>query len=177
MGLNDIELTPAALASLYGSLLVESATDVFRQPEPSQKTDPVPDEKEEPKWKHLGNNEKQILVAVHYKDSPIIPDTALNLLTNMLNACKLSLADVAIINFNSYQETGSKEILANFKSKQVLLFGIEPADFGLPVSFPVFQVQRVANTTFLYSPTLEEIANDKLIKSKLWVSLQHFFTL
>src|SRR5690242_1891444 len=105
MGLNDIELSPAILAAMYKSLLVESEPDELKQFEPPKNpAPPAPSvEQSAPTWKQLGNNQKQILIVVRYEDSPILPDTALNLLTNMLNACKLSLDDVAIVNFHNYQ--------------------------------------------------------------------------
>jgi len=57
----------------------------------------------------------------------------------------------------------------------VFLFGLNPIDFGLPVGFPQFQVQTVAGCTFLYAPAIEESRTDKLLKSKLWVSLRSIF--
>ena len=175
MGLNNIELTPSSLVALFGTVLIESEAGEINSFTPAPKTESKAPEINEPALKHLGNNQKQILIVVNYSDCPILPDPALSLLTNMLNACKLSLADVAIINFHNYRTNSSKEILAKFKSRQILLFGIEPADFGLPVNFPLFQIQALAGATFLYSNSLDEIATDKLAKSKLWVSLQHIF--
>jgi hypothetical protein len=127
------------------------------------------------KWKYLGANQKNILVMVDYPDTVHLPDEELSFLTSMLTACKLSLADVVIINRNNYKETPYKELISHFKSKIIFLFGVDPVSFGLPVSFPHFQVQPFANASFLYAPPLEERKKDELLKSKLWVSLRRIF--
>ena len=179
MALNDIQLSPNIIAALYPSSLINlDKVDVI--PLSKQAETIVPEIKIEPaavetSWKCLGNNQKNILIIVNYDTAVHLPDEELNFLTNMLAACKLSLGDVAIINRYNYKETGYKDFLAHFKSRIVFLFGLEPAIFGLPVSFPHFQVQTVANCTFLYAPALEETRNDTLLKSKLWVSLRNIF--
>ena len=180
MGLNDLHLTPNIIAALYPSSLINlDKADVIQQSKPIQPLSAEitreSDKTIETGWKFLGNNQKNILIVVDYNNSVHLPDEELNFLTNMLAACKLSLGDVAIVNKNSYKENGYKHFLAEFKSKIIFLFGVEPFDFGLPVSFPYFQVQSVAGCTFLYTPTLDEQRNDALLKSKLWVSLRIIF--
>jgi hypothetical protein len=125
----------------------------------------------------LGGNQKNILVVVNNSNVIYLPDEDLEFLTNILNACKLSLDDVAVVNTNNTPGEGYKEYLKNWSSKIVLLFGVDPVSFDLPVNFPEFQVQSLNNTTFLYSPALSECGTNKLLKSKLWVSLQRIFGL
>ena len=71
----------------------------------------------------------------------------------------------------------TRNLLTFFKSKIVLLFAVEPASFGLPMSFPHFQIQPFAGNSFLFSPSLKELENDKMLKSKLWVCLKRLFNL
>ncbi len=169
MGLNDIRLNSSVAASLYRNTLVEiDSKDAVQQPEPLV---PVT----ETAWKHLGNNKKNILLVVDYSNVTYLPDEELNFLASILAACKLDLGDVAIVNRQHYLEHNYKNILDHFTSKTILLFGIDPVDFGLPMAFPQFQVQAFNNSTFLYSTVLEECRKDKLLKSKLWVSLQKIF--
>jgi hypothetical protein len=127
--------------------------------------------------KALGANEKNILIVVNYNNIVFIPDEELEFLTSILKACKLSLNDVAIVNTNNNPVDGYKEYTKQFTSKIVLLFGVDPLSFGLPINFPEFQVQSLTNTVFLYSPSLSECMANKLLKSKLWVSLQRIFGL
>ena len=178
MGLNDLQLTPAVLTALYPSSLISTDELPVPLPKPIDR-DPVPtvppaSADTEKKLKYLGDNRKNILVVVNYPGVVHLPDEELNFLTNMLTACKLSLGDVVIINQNNLDEN-YKDMLTMFKSKTIFLLGVEPFAFGLPVSFPHYQVQTVANCTFLFTPTLEEQRNDPLLKSKLWVSLRTIF--
>lgn len=179
MGLNDLHLSPALLSRLYPSSLVNTDnTDIIQPIAPAKESKKVKIEIEkptDPAWKFLGSNQQKILIVVNYSNAVHLPDEELSFLTNMLAACKLSLGDVAILNRKNYQDVLYKEIVTYFQSRIVFLFGVEPAGFGLPVSFPHFQVQSLANITFLYLPALEERHTDTLLKSKLWVCLRSIF--
>jgi hypothetical protein len=175
MGLNNIDLPAAALADLYSSSLVETGEIT---PAKKTATAPLPALPAETGkgTRSLGENKKNILIVVNNNEAVHISDNELTLLTSMLAACKLSLADVAIVNTNQ-QAASYKELLSEFSSKVCLLFAIEPSGFGLPMSFPHFQIQPFANCSFLYSPSLTELENDKVLKSKLWVCLKRLFNL
>jgi len=179
MGLNDLHLSPSILSRLYPSSLINTGNIEMAQPGiPAKDSSKSKKEIETlllPAWQFLGSNQRNILVVVNYSNAVHLPDEELSFLTNMLAACKLSLGDVAIVNRNNYKDVLYKDILTHFQSKIVFLFGVEPAAFGLPVSFPYFQVQLFANCTFLYTPALEVRNNDPLLKSKLWVSLRSIF--
>jgi hypothetical protein len=179
MGLNDLQLSPGIIARLYpSSLIAPDSSDPVQISKPDDNA-PVKKTKAEPAsdpvWKSLGNNQKNILIVVNYTELVHLPDEEFSFLTIMLAACKLSLDDVVIINQNNYKDTGCKDLLAHFQSRTVFLFGVDPIVFGLPVGFPHFQVQNVAGCTFLFAPSLEENRTDKLVKSKLWVSLRSIF--
>jgi hypothetical protein len=169
MSLNDIQLPATAIAGLYRSSLIE-----INETPAITKTDVVVADHNP---KYLGENKKNILIVVDYSDAVYLPDEELNFLTNMLVACKLSLADVAIVNRNSFNESNYIELVSGFKSRIVFLFGVDPVSFGLPVSFPFFQIQPFANATFLFTPSLEECNKDTLLKSKLWVCLRRIFAI
>lgn len=176
MSLNELRLSSSLVAMLYPNSLLDmgsdDATPVPNKPVAEQKIDA---ETKASKW--LGNNQKNILIVVRYNDFVHLPDDELKFLAGMLTACKLSLDDVAIINTNNYKKGGYSDILAEFKSRIVFLFGITPVDFGLPVNFPAFQVQTVSGTTYLYSPALEDRSTDSLFKSRLWLSLRSIFSI
>jgi hypothetical protein len=173
MDINHIQLPPNLIAELYTSSLVETGEISAKATPPVVMT---ADKTTVTGWKSLGENKKNILIVVSYADAVHIPDGALQFLTNMLSACKLSLADVAIVNIHTQPAT-YKELLAEYKSKVGLLFDIEPSGFGLPMSFPFFQIQPFASCSFLYAPSLQELEDDKIQKSKLWVSLRRLFNI
>lgn len=131
----------------------------------------------EDEWKFLGKNAQNVLVVVDYQSAVHIPDDDLGFLTQLLAACKLNLGDITLINFLHYRQTSYQAILEKFGSRRIILFGVDPLQWGLPIGFPHFQQQAFAGCRFLYAPQLSAIKTDKLIKTKLWVALQPFFGL
>ena len=177
MSLNELRLSSSLVAMLYPNSLSESDNDnavpASNNPVAQQKTNVAGTETS--KW--LGNNQKNILIIVRYADVMHLPDEELNFLTGMLTACKLSLDDVAIINICNYEMVNYKEMIMQFKSRIVFLFGVTPGEFELPVNFPAFQVQTLSGCTYLYTPALEERNNDSMFKSRLWLSLRSIFSI
>lgn len=191
MSLNDIELNPQLLAGLYSkSLIGETDNDVDFPAKtvlpPKQQTNIIkePTKAAKPEksiaapvsnFKSLGSNQKNVLVGVHYADTTHLPDAQLDFLTNLLKACNLGLGDVAIINMNNFTGIDHNQILENFKTKTVLLFGITAQEFGFPFDILPYQVQQFAGKTVIQSPALHEIENDKAAKGKLWMGLKRIF--
>ena len=159
MGLNNIQLKPNLLADLYKNSLIETVAT---------------DSPEKTGLKHLGNNRKNTLVIVSHDSVRYIPDGELSFLTNVLSACQLSIADIAIIN-SKHTEPGDLKNFIDKESKNVLLFGIAPLSIGLPINFPAFQLQAFDNRTYIHTPSLSEIENDKKLKTRLWTSLKTLF--
>jgi|CXWL01.1.fsa_nt_gi hypothetical protein len=181
MDLNHIELPVAVVVDLYQSSLVEdneiSVKNVIVAEAIQEALLPVADTAINGQWKSLGSNNKNILIIVNTSEAVHLPDNDLTFLTGILTACKLTLADVAIVNLNNHPEASYKELILFFKSKIVFLFDIEPDAFGLPMSFPHYQIQAFAGNSFLFSPSLKKLENDRVEKSKLWVCLKRLFNL
>lgn len=160
MSLNNIQLKSSMLADLYRHSLVETESKTS-----------IPESKQ---LKYLGNNRKNIIVIVSHESVPFLPDRELNFLSNVLAACKLSIADIGILNAYNTDETGLQNII-NTEANKVLLFGIEPLAIGLPINFPAFQLQPFNNRTYLHAPTLSQVENEKALKTRLWTSLKAMF--
>lgn len=160
MSLNNISLHIGQIAELYPATLVES-------------TIVVPDSSG---LRFLGSNARNIVVLTDYPDVSFLPDSDLSFLTSVLGACKLSIGDTAIVN-KSKVNMDITQVLKELQARQVLLFGIEPLDIGLPMNFPVFQLQAFDKRTYLYSPTLGELQKDKANKMQLWNCLKKMFGL
>lgn len=171
MDINHLQLPPRLLTDLYARSLIH--TNENPVPEPGQGVKRT----ELNEWRWLGENKKNILVLVKYEGSVHLPDKELQFLTNMLSACQLSLADVAIVNLLKQPQQSYKDLMDQFKSKVALLFDIEPSGLGLPMNFPFFQIQPFAACSFLYVPSLSVLEKDKVLKSKLWVSLRRLFNI
>ncbi len=173
MDLNSILLSAPVLTELYGNTLVEQG--VY-----SPTTEVHNVDKKEVKltgWKSFGDNKKNILILVKYPGVEFLPEQQLNFLNGMLAACKLELKDTALINIGDHQMASYKEIMSQFKSRIILLFDVAPASIGLPLDFPHFQIQPFSGNSFLYSPSLDDLENDKMLKSKIWVCLRRLFNI
>ncbi len=57
----------------------------------------------------------------------------------------------------------------------MILFGVPPLSIDLPINFPPFQLQAFNKRTYLYSPALAELEQDKALKGKLWGCLKTLF--
>jgi len=172
MSLNSIKFEPTDIASLYKNSLVQINAKQQVLPQTNINDEPV-----DSVWKYLGENKKKTLVIVRNANAVHISDKQLSFLTKLLAACNLNLADVAVLNFHDHNSTEFNEILDYFKPKIVLLFDVEPGEFGLPMIFPQFQVQGHKDTLFVSSPSLDVIEPDKSLKGKLWVCLKKIFNL
>ncbi len=177
MSINHIELPASVVVDLYHLSLIDSGKPIANENIAEEVLQSAAETINSYAWKSLGSNLKNILIIVKTEDAVHLPDNELTFLTGILGACKLSLADVAIVNLNNHPEASYKELTSFFKSKIVLLFDMEPASFGLPMSFPHYQIQAFAGNSFLYSPSFKNLENDKVEKSKLWVCLKRLFNL
>ncbi|MEJ0105464.1 MAG: hypothetical protein WDO19_24170 [Bacteroidota bacterium] len=178
MKLNKLKLPHSVISGLYSKSLVTTGDDRVNETGPDIRINVIETDEPliaAPQIQFLGGNKKNILILVNYEKLNYLPDEELTFLTSMLGACKLNLADVAIINLDKIPAPSYKEILDQLNGNILLLFGTDPSRLNLPVSFPHFQVQSFNKYTFLYTPSLDEMKNDKILKSKLWVCLRRIF--
>jgi len=169
MSFEKLQLPDFVITSLYkDKLVVLDEAGVTQLKEPEIKKQPV----------YLGENKQQVVILVNDDEAVYLRDEWLDLLSNMLNACKLNLGDVAIINIarNQFSYTGLKELLS---PKFLLLFGVPATGIALPFTVPHYQVQQYDQCSFLLAPSLASMISHsqgaKLEKSKLWLSLKKMF--
>ncbi len=126
----------------------------------------------------LGNFQKKVLVVVQDTTARHLNDEDYALLTKILEAVNLSIADTAIVNAAAHplEYYALQEKLPAAIS---FYFGVAPADIGAPIRFPHFQVQKWNQTTFLFSPSLSEMNRPDdaalTLKKSLWASLKRIF--
>lgn len=129
-------------------------------------------------YKFLGNNRRKITILVNAPDNAFLPDDQLAFLTKILEACRMNIGDVAIVNLASTPAVIST-LRQQLTPAFILLFGLEPAALRLPINFPTFKIQEYDGCTYLAAPLLEQLVRpgeeSKLLKSKLWVSLKTMF--
>ncbi|RYZ27735.1 MAG: hypothetical protein EOO10_11820 [Chitinophagaceae bacterium] len=160
MSLNNISLPSQLLADLYKNVLVQGSASAV-----PVKVDVA----------FLGKNEKNILIVVNKDDAPFLPDNELSFLTNVLSACQLGLADVAIVNWNKLKEKNVEDIFEQLQSREVLLFNIDPSMFGLPEEVQSYSVNKMGSHQVVVAPSLSEIEKNKEAKKQLWLALKQLF--
>lgn len=165
MSLDNIQLPPQIIAGLYNKSLV--LLDSYA---PTTETTPGST------FKFLGKNAKRILVLVSVTDSIFLADEALDFLTKMLDACQLSLADIALVNVSD-EKVFYQQLVEQFSPECFLLFGIAPADIDLPIHFPNFQLQKYNNCSFVTAPSLQVLAGSTAEKKLFWTALKTLFQL
>ncbi len=165
MSLNDIRIPAIVIQELYKETLVEVEPRI-------RVSDPKP-----AGISYLGDNRKGIVIIVKAPEAVYLPDDQLNFLLGILTACKLSMADIALLNLSQIAEISYNEITRQLGAEKIILFGVEPAALELPLQFPYYQVQQYNNQTYLASPGLTVIVNDRAEKTKLWASLKQLFAL
>jgi hypothetical protein len=163
MSLDNIELSGQSCEILFRrNLIADSISEM------------TADSQEKSEIRSLGDNQKQILFLVNNTSSGFLPDEEMELLTNLIIACKLSMADIALVNFNSNKKN-YQDFNDQFNPKKILIFGIETNELKLPFTIPYFQIQPFHQQFYLTAPPLNEFLNNKNLKKELWVCLQKLF--
>ncbi len=125
----------------------------------------------------LGRNEKRIAIIVNEATTIYLPDEELNFLMGILTACKLSMADVALVNISKTLATTYTEIEEQLNAEKILLFGVSPAQLQLPLQFPNYQIQKYNSQVYIAAPALKVLHGDKEEKTKLWNCLKQVFAI
>jgi hypothetical protein len=191
MDLNNIALSDLIIAEWYGdTVLVPGSTRSVQPKEaPVQPSAPIqpaasvqPSAPAQPAapptYKFLGNNARRIAIIVDSPGSPFLPDEELGFLTKILEACRMNIGDVAIVNHHT-APVNIAQLRQQLQPASILLFGVDPTAIRLPINFPAFRLQPYDQCTYLYAPPLQHMtagnADAKLLKSKLWVCLKTLF--
>lgn len=202
MSLNNLRLPEPVIAGLYKELVLpdkkigaaeskKTGPDVFTdeatvaQPASAAADQrlPVADHQPaaaspDPAYSFLGGNLKKIILLQSSPDAPFLPEPHLVFLTKMLEACKMNLTDVAILNHFTRAVTISS-LKAQLNPATIILFGLNPTEIKLPFTIPAFKIQEYDHCRYLCSPALHTLNQDteegKLLKSKLWLCLRKLF--
>lgn len=166
MSLDNIQLSPFLMQELYKNSLIDG--DNSQPGTKSLKTDET---------LFLGKNQKNILVIVDEEELLYLSDENLNFLIGILGACKLSLSDIALLNFGKSRDINYKTLQEKFKPGIILFFGVDPAILEFPLQFPHYQLQSYNKQTYLSAPALDVLAADKQQKQQLWASLKKLFSI
>jgi hypothetical protein len=179
LSFQNLILPSASLPALYGSVLVQTG-DVSGEPAIKvEKPFVEPVEAAKPGiYGFAGKNRKNITLVVHAPGKGNINEKQLTFLTRILQACKLGIDDVAIVN-HALLPVENAALKQQLAPKNMVLFGVSPIDIGLPLTFPLFKLHLYDTVTYLHVPAIDELNKDtedgKLLKTKLWVCLRQMF--
>ncbi|SHM98822.1 hypothetical protein [Chitinophaga sp. CF418] len=160
MSFDKLQLDPYLLARIYTQPIIPG------KKEPVAVVTEAP-----PKVKFLGENQKNIALFIQNDSEAYLNEELFNLLTNILNACKLGMQDIAVINVAQYHAMTFTTWQTALPMKQAVLFGIDPASMGLE-AISNYQLLQVSGCQLICSDPLQLIAQDKVLKGKLWMGLK-----
>ena len=163
MSLDNIQLSGHTCSILFSHNLIEDST-----------SNTITDSKKKFEINSLGENQKKVLLLVNDPSCKFLPDEEMELLTNLIPACKLSMADIALVNFN-WNKYNYQQFNSQFEPKKILIFGVTTLDIELPFDIPYFQVQPFHEQLYLTAPSLKDFINNTALKKELWKSLQKLF--
>ncbi|MBP6056744.1 MAG: hypothetical protein KA470_02890 [Candidatus Fonsibacter sp.] len=130
--------------------------------------------------KFLGEHQKKILVLVQDLDAVHLNERAFDLLTSILNACKLTIADIALINLAN-KNFSLHQILTQVPSDFVLIFDINPIQLKIKLPTKLYTPILLGETQLLFSNNLSQMQGidqaSKIEKTKLWTALKIIFKL
>jgi DNA polymerase III psi subunit len=123
----------------------------------------------------LGGYQSKILLLVSSIDVPYLQDDELQLLTNMLNACKLSLVDVGILNVHHLENKNWSSIIEQHAPEKAIVFG-EITEIGMP-NKPKYQFLEQASLQWIHSISLSDLNQNPAEKKELWFALKKMFNI
>jgi hypothetical protein len=163
MSLDNIQLSYETCSVLFNTHLIRDAKSDIEKNSP-----------EKIQIDCLGENQQKALFIVNEPAYKFLPDEEMELLTKLVSACKLSLADIALVNFSS-NKCSYHQLNEQFHPEKILIFGVINAELGLPFDIPAFQVQKFQQQLYLTAPSLTEFISNTSLKKELWAALQKIF--
>ena len=102
-----------------------------------------------------------------------LQERGMKFLSDILKACDLKLDEVAL--FEGAGPGDLETLRTTCDPRAMLLFGIDPPATGLPLHIPHFQVIEHGGIKLISAPPVEDMFDDKALKSSLWTGLKKIF--
>lgn len=125
-------------------------------------------------YKHLGGYGKNTLILVTDTQNTWLSDTDMNLLTAILNACKMNMNDIAIANVQKLQHLTIDAYVDSMNPAKLLIFGSINSPF-FPEQMEHFSISQHKQMKWLKSPALSVLSQQPDFKKALWQSLKTMF--
>lgn len=165
MGLETIQLTGQQLEELYSSHLV-----ITGNPDTAGHG-----EKARPAHTGItGKNKKQFVWVVNEPDYPFLSDADFQFISDVINACKMNMDDIALVNI-AQNGMGFKEVIDQLKPAFLIL--LFPAQDWITVQANEYILQQQQGYQLYITEAPGIVRNDKVRKSKLWLALKQMLGL
>lgn len=165
MPFSELKLHPQTVASIYSGNLVLTG-DESRTPQAVDAAKTMV---------YLGENKKKIVILVYDELHSFLSESDFNFLIQILNACKVTVADTAIVN-TLKTAVGFKQIEEELNPKVVLCFGKQAAA-SMQLQITEYQTVNRGGVQMLYADPLSVVIEDAAKKKKLWMELKQLFEL
>ncbi|UZD23612.1 hypothetical protein [Algoriphagus halophytocola] len=151
----------------------EPQSNLVQEPKPELKVSPVPDHEEKPAPIQVrGAFEKGILV-LH--EEAELPEPVMEMLVKMIGAVGHSMKSVGMLS-SEQVEGRSLEELYELNPHIILKFGrIKHPVNAIPTT--EYHIHNEAGVEYLFADALSSIAEDKILKGKLWNTLKILFNI
>jgi hypothetical protein len=122
-------------------------------------------------FKHLGKNEKGILILVNDEQNPVSTKEGTELLRKLVLSINLKNADFALLNYAAYTDAKFEHLNAFFSCRMVFAFGIAPTMLGLN-EMQLHQLHQIDSVKFIFTHNLHYLDGDIASKKTLWATLK-----
>lgn len=158
-GIDHIQLTPSLCSLLYAEGIVN------------------PDLKPTEKKSHmafLGANQKNILIGIDVPKE--LKSTDEELLNNLMQACNITMDDVALVNMKD-QEMPLSAIFSQLKIKKAIFFGVPALAMDISLGEKEETILYCMDCTIVKTAPLAALHNNVNKKKALWGALKNMFDL
>ncbi len=164
MNLNNIQLPASIYQSIFSNKLVDLRDRSAHI-----------NSKSKLKIDYLGGNEKNIVFVTNNDQHKFLDDNQLKFLSNLISACNITMADIAVVNMNNNEEVNYAKLFGCLSCRKVLCFGVSSGEIDLPFTIPFYQVQTFEEVQYIFCPALDQLQDNPEEKKLLWESLQKIF--
>jgi hypothetical protein len=177
MGINDLQLSPEIVALLYPETLVTSHRPVSKNKPPDSGPNQPPDKS---LYSFSGKNLRSICVIVSTPDGGTISEEILSFLQKILEACRCTPDDIALIHIQG-QQPDMEKLKSQFSPRIILFWGLQPEIPGFQYPLPDMVSVQWENITLLPVANADLMSRNNPeaqdLKRKLWTSLKKIFNL
>lgn len=121
-----------------------------------------------------GKNKKNIVWLIEEHDHLFLNDTDFQFLTKVIEACRLNLDDIALVNMND--ATNQMELIINQLNPVLLLVSGVSAN-KISFNTQLYTIDQANGFTLFITDSVEDMRNDDVKKSKLWVGLKQILSI